>query len=212
VKANLTCDACERELIAYADGALHAAVAKVMEQHMAGCARCRGSLELHRAIARRLATLPGIQAPAGLEDRVIRAMAAPERAKAFWGRLGAAALAASFAATVGGLALWPRIAKQWGLPDPGTALIHALDKGVEGMIAIPKRIALDLTFYEPIVRQFMRSMESLAVIPHAALVSLRSTEVQAVGLVLLTLGVALFVILRPSRRQEGGIGHACLAL
>ena len=118
MKANLTCDACERELVAYADGALHAAVAKVMEQHLAGCARCRTSLELHRAIARRLATLPGIPVPAGLESRVIHAVTAPDRARALWGRLGAASLAASFAATVGALVFWPTIAKQWGLPDP----------------------------------------------------------------------------------------------
>ena len=212
MKANLTCDACERELVAYADGALHAAVAKVMEQHLAGCARCRTSLELHRAIARRLATLPGIPVPAGLESRVIHAVTAPDRARALWGRLGAASLAASFAATIGGLVLWPRIAKLWGLPDPASALVRALDTGVEGLVAIPKRIALDLTFYEPIARQFLRSMEGLAAIPHAVVLSLRSPEAQATGLVLLTLGVALYLVLRPSRRREGGIGHACLAL
>jgi len=212
VKSNLTCDACERELVAYADGALHAAVAKVMEQHLAACARCRTSLELHRAIARRLATLPGIPVPAGLENRVIHAVNAPERAKAFWGRLGAASLAASFAATIGGLVFWPTIAKEWGLPDPASALARALDTGVEGLVAIPKRIALDLTFYGPIARQILRSMEGLAAIPHAVFVSLRSPEAQATGLVLLTLGVALYLVLRPSRRQEGGIGHACLAL
>ena len=212
MKSNLTCDACERELVAYADGALHAAVAKVMEQHLAACARCRTSLELHRAIARRLATLPGIPVPAGLENRVIHAVNAPERAKAFWGRLGAASLAASFAATIGGLVFWPTIAKEWGLPDPASALARALDTGVEGLVAIPKRIALDLTFYGPIARQILRSMEGLAAIPHAVFVSLRSPEAQATGLVLLTLGVALYLVLRPSRRQEGGIGHACLAL
>lgn len=212
MKANLTCDACERELVAYADGALHAAVAKVLEQHLAGCARCRTSLELHRAIARRLATLPGIPVPAGLENRVIHAVTAPDRAKAFWGRLGAASLAASFAATVGALVFWPKIAKEWGLPDPASALVRALDTGVEGLVAIPKRIALDLTFYEPIARQFLRSMEGLAAIPRAVVVSLRTPEAQATGLVLLTLGVALYLVLRPSRRREGGIGHACLAL
>ncbi|MEK7315741.1 MAG: hypothetical protein AAB011_06140, partial [Candidatus Eisenbacteria bacterium] len=93
-----------------------------------------------------------------------------------------------------------------------SALARALDSGVEGMIAIPKRIALDVTFYEPIVRQVWLSMEALAAIPRALFVSLRSPEAQATGLVLLTLGVALYLLLRPSRRQEGGIGHACLAL
>jgi len=212
VKANLTCDACERELVAYADGALHAAVAKVLEQHLAGCARCRTSLELHRAIARRVATLPGIPVPAGLEERVLHAIDGPRRAKALWGRVGAAALAGSFAATVGGLVFWPKIAKQWGLPDPASALVRALDTGVEGLVAVPKRIAVDLAFYEPIARQILRSMEALAAIPRALFVSLRSPEAQATGLVLLTLGVALYLLLRPTRRQEGGIGHACLAL
>jgi hypothetical protein len=212
VKANLTCDACERELVAYADGALHSAVARVMEQHLADCARCTATLELHRAIARRLATLPGIPVPADLERRVLHAVAGPDRAKARWARFGAAALAASFAATVGGLVFWPKIAKQWGLPDPASALVRGLDTGVEGLIAIPKRIAVDLAFYEPIARQFLRSMEALATIPRAVFVSLRSPEAQATGLVLLTLGVALYLLLRPTRRQEGGIGHACLAL
>lgn len=212
MKANLTCETCERELIAYADGLLHSAVARVMDQHLEGCARCRATLEFHRAVARRIATLPGIEVPAGLEERVIRAMTAPDRARARWTRFGAGALALSFAGTIGGLVFWPSLAKQWGLPDPASALVRALDTGVEGMIAVPKRIAVDLTFYEPIARQFLRSMEALATIPRAAFVSLRSPEAQATGLVLLTLGVALYLILRPSRRQEGGIGHACLAL
>ncbi len=212
MKANLTCETCERELIAYADGLLHSAVARVMDQHLEGCARCRATLEFHRAVARRIATLPAIEVPAGLEERVIRAMTAPDRARARWTRFGAGALALSFAGTIGGLVFWPSLAKQWGLPDPASALVRALDTGVEGMIAVPKRIAVDLTFYEPIARQFLRSMEALATIPRAAFVSLRSPEAQATGLVLLTLGVALYLILRPSRRQEGGIGHACLAL
>ena len=212
MKANLTCETCELELTAYADGVLHAAVARVMEQHLEGCARCRATLAFHRAIAHRVATLPGIEVPAGLEDRVLRAVAGPARARARLARFGAGALALSFAGTVGGMVFWPRIAKEWGLPDPASAFARALDSGVEGMIAIPKRIALDLTFYEPMARQFLGSMEALGTIPRAVFLSLRSPEAQATGLVLLTLGVALYLLLRPSRRQEGGIGHACLAL
>ena len=212
MKANLTCDACERELTAYADGALHAAVARVMDQHLEGCPRCRAALEFHRAVARRFATVPGIPVPPDLERRVLRAMTAPDRARALWTRAGAGALALSFAATVGGLVFWPRIAKQFGLPDPASALARGLDTTVEGFIAIPKRIAFDVTFYEPIARQVWLSMEALAAIPRALFVSFRSPEAQATGLVLLTLGVALYLLLRPSRRPEGGIGHACLAL
>jgi Putative zinc-finger len=212
VKTNLTCEACERELVAYADGALHSAVAKVIEQHLAGCTRCSASLDFHRAIALRVATLPGIAAPADLEKRVLRAVTGPAKAKAFWRRFGAGALAGSFASTIGAVVFWPTIAKQWGLPDPASAFAHALDKGVEGMVAIPKQLALDLAFYEPMARQFFHSMAALAAIPRALFVSLRSPEAQATGLVLVTLGVALYLILRPSRSQEGGIGHACLAL
>ena len=160
----------------------------------------------------RIASLPGLEVPAGFEERVIRALTAPDRVRTRWTRFGAGALALSFAGTIGGLVFWPSLAKQWGLPDPASTLVRALDQGVEGMIEVPKRMALDLTFYEPIARQFLRSMEALATIPRAAFVSLRSPEAQATGLVLLTLGVALYLILRPSRRQEGGIGHACLAL
>lgn len=212
MKTNLTCETCERELVSFADGALHDAVAKVIQQHLDGCARCAASLEFHRAIARRVATLPGIPVPTGLEQRVLRAVTRPERTKAFWSRFGAGALAGSFAATIGGLVFWPTIAKQWGLPDPATTFVRALDKGVEGLVAIPKQIALDLAFWEPIGRQIVGSMNGLAAIPRAVFVSLRSPEALATGLVLLTLGVALYLLLRPSRRQEGGIGHACLAL
>ena len=91
MKTNLTCDACERELIAYSDGALHAAVAKVIEAHLEGCARCTASLAFHRAIAERVATLPGIPVPIDLEKRVLHAVTAPERAKVFWTRFGAGA-------------------------------------------------------------------------------------------------------------------------
>jgi hypothetical protein len=212
VKSNLTCDACERELVAYADGALHPAVARVIEQHVDACARCGASLAYHRAIARRVAALPGIPVPDGLEERVLRVVAGPARRAARRKRAGAAALAGSFAAVVGAVAFWPRLAERWGIPDPAAALARGIDSGVESLIAIPKRIALDVAFYEPIARQVCLSMEALAAGPRAVLLSLRSPEAQAAGLVLLTLGVALYLLLRPSRKKEGGIGHACLAL
>jgi hypothetical protein len=212
VRSNLTCQACEAELVAYVDGALHPAVARVLQQHLDGCARCSASLRVHRVIAERLATLPGIPVPAGLEDRVVRIVTAPERARARWSRAGAAALALSFAGVVGGIAVWPRLAERWGWVDPASVLAKGLDTGVEGLIAIPKRIALDVSFYEPIARQLLRSMEALAAIPRALLISVQSPEAQAAGLMLFTLGVALYLLLRPTRRKEGGIGHACLAL
>jgi hypothetical protein len=212
VKANLNCEACERELVAYVDGALHRAVARVLEQHLDACARCTASLEFHRAIAGRLATLPGIPVPAGLEERVVRAVAGPRRAAVAWKRVGAGALALSFAATIGGLAFWPRLAALWGLPNPTDALARGIDAGLKGLIAVPKQFAGDVAFYEPIVRQICRSVDAFGAVPNAVLLSLRSPEAQAAGFMWLTLGVALYLLLRPSARKEGGIVHACLAL
>jgi hypothetical protein len=69
-----------------------------------------------------------------------------------------------------------------------------------------------VAFYEPIVRQMCRSVDAVGAVPNAVLLSLRSPEAQAAGFMWLTLGVALYLLLRPSARKEGGIGHACLAL
>ena len=73
MKTNLTCEACERELCAYLDGALHTAVARALESHVETCARCRVRLADYRAISAGLAELPEIVAPAWLESRVLAA-------------------------------------------------------------------------------------------------------------------------------------------
>lgn len=212
MKTNLTCEACERELTAYVDAALHPAVARVIEDHARSCARCATSLALHRAIAAHARRLPEIEAPPWLADRVVRAVTRPARVRALWTRGAAVAASISFALTVGGIAFWPRLAKALGLPDPATWLLRAMETGIDFAIGAPKRLAMDLTFYEPIARQVWLSVRALSDIPRVALLALRTPEAQWAGAVLLTLGVAFYLVLRPSRTREGGIGHACLAL
>lgn len=212
MKTNLTCEACERELTAFVDGELHPAVARVIEDHAASCARCAGSLALHRAIADHARRLPMIEAPAWLESRVLRAATRPARVRALWTRGAAVAASISFAITVGGIAFWPRLVQALGLPDPAAWLLRAMDSGIDFSVEAPKRLAMDLTFYEPIARQILLSVRALSDVPRVALLVLRTPEAQWTGAILFTLGVAIYWMLRPSRTHEGGIGHACLAL
>lgn len=212
MKTNLTCDSCQRELTAYVDGELHAAVARVMEDHLSSCARCRFALAQHRAIAAHVRGLPEIPVPAWLESRVIRAVMRPAGIRLLWTRVGAVAAAASFAVSVGLFAFWPRLWNQLGLPDPVALLASGMGGAIEFLVAAPKRLAMDVAFYEPIARQVWLALASLSAIPRAMLVVLRTPEAQVTGAVLLTLGVAFYLILRPSRSDERGIGHACLAL
>ena len=212
MKTNLTCDACRIELTAYADGELHPAVARVIDDHTASCASCRALLAQHRAITARARRLPSIEAPAWLADRVVAEVTRPARIRALWTRVSAAAAAASFALTVGGIAFWPRLSAQFGLNHAGLWLASGLGAGLDLVVAAPKRLAMDVTFYEPIARQIWIAVSSLSSIPRAALLALRTPEAQATGITLLTLGVAFYLILRPSRSHERGIGHACLSL
>jgi len=212
VKTNLTCDACRIELTAYVDGELHPAVARVIEDHTASCASCRGLLAQYQAIAESARRLPSIEAPAWLADRVVARVTRPARLRVLWTRVSAAAAVASFALTVGVIAFWPRLSTQLGLPQPGTWLASGLDGVLNLLVAAPKRLAMDVTFYEPIARQIWVAISSLSSIPRAAFLALRTSEAQATGIALLTLGVALYLILRPSRSHERGIGHACLSL
>lgn len=212
MKTNLTCADCERELSAYLDGALTAAVARVLETHVAACPRCDARLTDYREIARRLAELPEIAAPLWLERSVVRGATVKERARRLWHRGIAAAAALSFAATAGIIAVLPKLARQWGLPDPGTWPFAVLSAALEGIASLSKRLALDATFYAPFAKQVWLALQALESVPRAALLSLRTTEAQAVGVLLLTLGGAIYFALRPSRTHEGGIGHACLSL
>ncbi len=195
MRTNLTCESCQKELPALVDGAIHLAVARALLAHVEGCADCRARLEGHRAIAALYRRLPSIEAPAWLEDRVVRAVLRPERVRARLRGISAAALAASFVATVGLLAFYPRLAAQFGL-----------------LTTVPKQLANEVAFYVPMLRQVGLAFQSLAALPKAAVVVLQSPDVQLAGVLLLTLGAAIYWILRPSRTHERGIGHACLAL
>jgi len=212
VKTNLTCETCEQELCAYLDGALHPAIARALESHVESCARCGARLQAYREISSRLAELPEIAAPAWIEKRVLDSITGRARARRFWSRGFAAAAALSFAATVGLIAHLPQLARQWGLPEPATWPVVALRAVLDGIIFVAKRLALDLTFYESLARKVWLAVSALETLPKVALVALRTTEAQIMVAVAITLGVALYLALRPSRTREGGIGHACLSL
>ena len=212
MKTNLTCEACELELCAYLDGALHPAIARALESHLESCRRCGARLAAYKEISLRLAELPEIDAPAWIESRVLDSITGRARARRFWSRGLAAAAALSFAATVGLVAHLPDLARQWGLPEPATWPVLALRTILDGIVSVAKRLALDVTFYEPLVRQVWLAISTLGALPRAALLTLRTTEAQATVAVAITLGIALYLVLRPSRTREGGIGHACLSL
>lgn len=211
MKTNLTCAACRTELTALVDGAIHPAVARAILSHVESCAGCRARLEAHRLIAEHARRLPSIEAPAWLEDRVVAAVTRPARLRLLARRAGALALAASFALTAGLLAIYPKLAAQYGLPTAGAALSRALGGAIDLLVAIPRQIATEVTFYGPFARQIWAAFHTLGALPRAALVVVQSPEAQFAGVFLLTLGVAIYWMLRPSR-NERGIGHACLAL
>lgn len=211
MKTNLTCEACERELCAYLDGALHAAVARALESHLETCARCRARLAEYREISAGLARIPEIEAPVWLERRVLGAVGRARRGRV-WSRGLAAAGALSFALGVGLVAYAPRIARALQLPEPATWPWLAIQALLNGIVSLAKRLAVDVTFYEPIARQVWLAVSALGTLPRAALITMRTTEAQVVVAVALTVGVALYFTLRPSRTHEGGVGHACLSL
>ena len=73
-------------------------------------------------------------------------------------------------------------------------------------------LANEIAFYVPLGRQLWLATQALGTIPRAAIVMLRTPEVQVAGALLITLGLALYILLRPSRRHEGSVGHVCLSL
>jgi hypothetical protein len=212
VKTNLTCEACEQELCAYLDGALHPAVARALEDHVETCPGCSLRLEAYREISLHLARLPEIEAPAWLESRVIASVTGRARLRRIWSRSFAAAAAFSFAASVGLIAHMPKFAREWGLPEPATWPVIALRGFLNEIVTLAKRLALDVTFYGPIARQIWLAISALGAIPKVILLTLRTTEAQVTVAVALSLGIALYLALRPSRTREGGVGHACLYL
>lgn len=213
MKENLSCEACEPELLALIDGTLTPAVARVVEGHAASCASCGRALAIYRFQAERLRSMPLLSAPAGLEDRVVRQVLGARRfLNAGWQRIGAASGAISFALSVVLLANLPRLAKALGIPDPYVWIVSALDHSIATITNGSKWLAAEITIYVPLVRQLWLATQALGTIPRAAIVMLRTPGVQVAGALLITLGLALFILLRPSRRHEGSVGHVCLSL
>ncbi|HMI30886.1 MAG TPA: zf-HC2 domain-containing protein [Candidatus Limnocylindrales bacterium] len=213
MKENLSCDACERELIALIDGTLTPSVSNVVESHAESCERCGTSLAVHRALALRLRGMPLMRAPASLEDRVVReVMGARGFLVAGWQRFGAAVGALSFVLTVALLANLTRIADALRIPDPFVWVVSAIDNSISALTAASKWLGNEIAFYEPLARQLWLAMQALKTLPRAAIVSLRTPEVQVAGAIFITLGLALYILLRPSRRHEGSVGHVCLSL
>jgi hypothetical protein len=213
MKENLSCEACERELVALIDGSLTPSVARVVLGHARSCASCGVALEDYRRMAHELRRMALLPAPARLEDRVVRELlGARGFLTAGWQRFGAALGAASFALTVALLVNLSRIAKALGVPDPYVWLVSAIDGSISALASGSKWLAGQITFYVPIANQVWLAMEALKTIPRAVFVSLKTPEVQVAGAVLVTLGLALYVLLKPSRRHEGSVGHVCLSL
>ncbi|HZI89095.1 MAG TPA: zf-HC2 domain-containing protein [Candidatus Polarisedimenticolia bacterium] len=213
MKENLSCEDCQLEMLALIDGTLTPSVARVIEGHAASCVSCAPVLDAYRLQSHRLRHMPLIPAPAGLEDAVMRRVLGARRFwNAGWQRVGAATGAASFALTVALLVSLPRIARDLGLSDPYVWLVSALDHSIATLTTGSKWLASEIAFYVPLAKQLWLATLALQTLPRAALVMLRTTEVQVAGALFITLGLALYVLLRPSRRHEGSVGHVCLSL
>jgi anti-sigma factor RsiW len=212
MKENLTCEECERELIALIDGTVTPSVARVIERHAASCASCGDALQVYRRQTLRLRSMEVLPAPASLEDRVVRQVLGARVLATGWQRFGAALGAVGFALTATLVFNLSRIAGALGYADPYVAMVAALKGAISGMTSASKWLGNEVAFYVPLARQILAAMEALRSIPRAALVSLKTPEVQVAGAILITLGLALYIMLRPSRRHEGSVGHVCLSL
>jgi len=195
------------------DGTLTPSVARVIEGHASSCASCGAALEDFRRQSLRLRRMPLLAAPAFLEDRVVRRVLG---ARGFLStgvqRFGAALGATSFAVTIVIIANLARIASALGIPDPYVWIVTAVHATTSTITAGSKWLGNEIAFYVPLARQIWLAMEALRTIPRAAMVSLRTPEVQVAGAILITLGLALFILLKASRRHEGSVGHVCLSL
>ena len=213
MKANLSCEECQRELVALIDGALTPSVARVVEGHAASCASCGRALLDFRGQALRLRRMELYPVPASLEGRVLRELrVARGFLNAGWQPISAAVGAVSFVLLVGILANLARIAKGLGIPDPYVWLVSGIDHSISGITSVLKWLAGEIAVYVPLLSRIWVAVQALRTLPRAAIVSLRTPEVQIAGAILVTLGLALYIMLRPSRRNEGSVGHVCLSL
>ena len=213
MKENLSCEACQRELVALIDGALTPSVARVIEGHAASCASCGRTLREFRSQTVLLRKMELYPVPASLESRVIRELrAARGFLNAGWQRVSAGVGAFCFVLMVGILANLSRISSGLGLPDPNVWLVSAIDRSISGMTSVLKGVAGGIAVYVPLLNQIWIALQALRTLPRAVIVSLRTPEIQIAGAILITLGLALYIMLRPSRRNEGSVGHVCLSL
>lgn len=111
-------------LSAHMDGELEPALARAVEEHLAGCARCRGSADSLRALKQAVALACGTDAaPARLRNAVRSALRgpahdpAPRRASNVWW-----AAAPGLAALL--LVAWLLAAQPWAGPGGGTRVVY----------------------------------------------------------------------------------------
>jgi putative zinc finger protein len=212
VKSNLTCDDCRAELVAYLDGALTPAVARVIEQHVEGCRACQAALEEHRFLAARLADLPELDPPRWLEGRVVRRAMGARWYWTGWRRAGALAASLSFAGSVALLTSLPRLVHLEPVARVLGGITPALGSALSSIITWPKRFAFDVAFYQPIAHQVWSALQALGAIPRVVLVLLRQPETLTALAIAVSLGLAMYFVLRPSRSHERGVGHAFYSL
>ncbi len=81
----MTCKKIQRHLSAYADGELSEELAREVEAHVTGCARCAAELARLQRVWQLLGTLPPVQAPPFFSARVLARTR--ERRRSTLGRL-----------------------------------------------------------------------------------------------------------------------------
>jgi hypothetical protein len=156
--------------------------------------------------------MPELAPPPWLEERVLRRALGARYLWTGWRRIGAAAAAFSFAAAIGLLVSLPRLLAWGPVAQAIASVTDGLGPFFTAAAGVPKRFALDLAFYQPIVQQIWSGLAALGHVPKAALLLLRQPEAQSAGAIALVLGLALYFALRPSRSHERGVGHACFSL
>src|SRR5947207_13621114 len=166
MKENLSCEACQREMVAFIDGALTPSVARVIEGHAASCASCARALRQFRSQALLFRKMELVSVPASLESRVIRELrAARGFLNAGWQRVSAGLGAVSFVLLVGILANLSRIASGLGLPDPYVWLVSGIDRSISGVTSMLKWVAGAITVSVPLLNQIWIAVQALRTLP-----------------------------------------------
>ena len=89
------------KLSAYIDGELTGAEMLSIRSHLSKCSDCsREERSFQRAFKRLLGSLPCVEPPSGLEERLIGALRTEQKASSWWPQLRIASLTAVAAAVV----------------------------------------------------------------------------------------------------------------